>query len=149
MFFSFVRYDESCSGEVDYSEFVEKVMENDFKGVSLANQKALSTLVSSTFLHQDGGHALEGDDDSDIDEEEIETFRRAEVKKLFGIVDNDGSNYIDRSEMATLLNNLGKSLSEEEIDEGFVKLDTDSSGQIDFEEFYSWYKDVAFGNKSD
>ena len=72
-----------------------------------------------------------------------------EVKKLFGIVDNDGSNYIDRSEMATLLNNLGKSLSEEEIDEGFVKLDTDSSGQIDFEEFYSWYKDVAFGNKSD
>ncbi|ACI64610.1 predicted protein [Thalassiosira pseudonana CCMP1335] len=99
----FARYDESCSGEVDYSEFVEKVMENDFKG----------------------------------------------VKKLFGIVDNDGSNYIDRSEMATLLNNLGKSLSEEEIDEGFVKLDTDSSGQIDFEEFYSWYKDVAFGNKSD
>ena len=59
-----LRYDESCSGEVDYSEFVQKVMESDFKGVSSTSQKALSTLVSSTFLHQTDGQCLEGEDDS-------------------------------------------------------------------------------------
>lgn len=142
------RYDESCSGEVDYSEFVEKLMENDFKGVSGTSQKALRTLVSSTFLNQDTGNCLEGDDDSDVDEEELETFRRTEVKRLFDIVDNDKSSFVDKDEMVDLLHGLGKTLSLDQIDEGFAKLDTDSSGKIDFEEFYTWYKTVAFGNKS-
>ncbi|KAL7530305.1 hypothetical protein ACHAXR_003413 [Thalassiosira sp. AJA248-18] len=145
----FARYDESCSGEVDYSEFVEKVMESDFKGVSSGSKKALSTLVSSTFLHQQqGGQTLEGDDDSDLDEEELDTFRRAEVHKLFEMVDEDGSGLIDQVEMAHLLSSLGKSLTRKEMDEGFASLDRDSSGSIDFEEFYTWYKDVAHGNKS-
>ena len=143
----FARYDESCSGEVDYSEFVEKVMESDFKGVSSGKKKALSALVSSAFLQQQqGGHGgpLEGDgSDSDIDEEELETFRHAEVQNLFNTVDKDGSGLIDRGEMANLLQSLGKSLPQEEIDEGFAKLDKDSSGLIDFEEFYAWYKEVA------
>lgn len=145
----FARYDESCSGEVDYSEFVEKVMESDFKGVSSGNKKALSALVSSAFLHQQGGQSLEGDDDSDLEEDELETFRHAEVHKLFNIVDEDASGYIDKEEMSRLLNTLGKSLSEEGIDEGFAKLDKDSSGNIDFDEFYTWYKEVAgFGHRS-
>ena len=72
----FARYDESCSGEVDYSEFVEKVMESDFKGVSSGSKKALSKLVSSTFMNQQGGEPLEGDDDSDLDEEELVSYAR-------------------------------------------------------------------------
>lgn len=146
----FARYDESCSGEVDYSEFVEKVMESDFKGVSNASKKALNTLVSSTFLHQtdSGPSTLEGDDDSDFDEHELETFRRAEVKRLFNIVDRDSSGQIDKTEMNQLLENLNQNLTQEEIDEGFATLDTDSSGHIDFEEFYAWYKLVAFENKN-
>jgi len=143
----FSRYDESCSGEVDYSEFVEKVMESDFKGVSGTSQKALRTLVSSTFLKQDSGNCLEGDDDSDDDEQELESFRRTEVMRLFGIVDSDKSGFIDQEEMLELLSGLGKSLTKDEIEEGFSKLDTDGSGKIDFEEFYAWYKTVAFGNK--
>ena len=138
----FARYDESCSGEVDYSEFVEKVMESDFKGVSSGSKKALNALVTSTFQNQQG-QALEGDDDSDCDEDELETFRRVEVHKLFDLVDADGSGLIDKSEMSCLLTNLGKDLAQEEIDEGFAKLDKDSSGMIDFDEFFSWYKDVA------
>ena len=30
----FARYDSSCTGEVDYTEFVNKLMESDFKGVA-------------------------------------------------------------------------------------------------------------------
>mmetsp|Transcript_30842 Transcript_30842/g.65162 ORF Transcript_30842/g.65162 Transcript_30842/m.65162 type:complete len:366 (+) Transcript_30842:280-1377(+) len=146
----FARYDESCSGEVDYSEFVEKVMESDFKGVSSGSKKALSALVSSAFLNQQqGGQSIEGDDDSDLDEEELQTFRYVEVHKLFNIVDEDGSGFIEKDEMASLLNSLGKPLPEGEIEEGFAKLDEDSSGHIDFDEFYSWYKEVAgYGNTS-
>ena len=139
----FARYDESCSGEVDYSNFVQKVMESDFKGVSSVSKKALSALVSSAFLHQQAGTSLEGDDDSDLDEEELDNFRRAEVQKLFGVVDKDDSGLIDKEEMTYLLISLGKALPKEEIDLGFAKLDVDSSGHIDFDEFYTWYKDVA------
>jgi calmodulin len=140
------RYDESCSGEVDYSEFVEKVMEKDFKHASSASQNALNTLVSSTFLHQDG-LSLE-DDDSDIDEDELEQFRLAEVKNLFNLVDNDCSGVIDRTEMTELLNKLGKTLSDDVINMGFNKIDSDSSGHIDFDEFYAWYKSVAYSKKN-
>ena len=139
----FARYDESCSGEVDYSNFVQKVMESDFKGVSSVSKKALSALVSSAFLHQQAGTSLEGDDDSDLDEEELDNFRRAEVQKLFGVGDKDDSGLIDKEEMTHLLSGLGKTLPKEEIDLGFAKLDVDSSGHIDFDEFYTWYKDVA------
>ena len=51
----FSRYDESCSGEADYSKFVERVMESDFKGVSSGSRKALHALVLSTFLQQKSG----------------------------------------------------------------------------------------------
>ena len=145
----FARYDESCSGEVDYHEFVEKVMESDFKGVSNESKKALNTLVSSTFLNEtdnNGPSTLDGDDDSDLDENELETFRRAEVRRLFNIVDRDSSGHIDKDEMTQLLENLlNKKIPQEDIDVGFAKVDTDSSGQISFEEFYTWYKLVAFG----
>jgi Ca2+-binding EF-hand superfamily protein len=36
-----------------------------------------------------------------------------------------------------------KTLSKEEIDLGFAKLGVDSSGHIDFDEFYAWYKNVG------
>lgn len=143
----FARYDESCSGEVDYREFIEKVMESDFKGVSSGSKKTLGALVSSTFGKPQSGQSLEGDDDSDVDEEELETFRNAETRKLFDIVDEDGSGVIDRIEMTHLLSSLGKSLSTQEVDDGFAKLDKDSSGTIDFDEFYSWYSDVAHGKR--
>lgn len=136
----FARYDESHSGEVDYHEFVQKVMESDFKGVSNASKKVLNTLVSSAFANEDsnGVSALEGDDDSDLDENELETFRRAEVSKLFSMVDRDGSGLIDRFEFCQLLENLGRKLPQEDIHKGFAKLDTDASGHIDFEEFFVW-----------
>ncbi|KAL7521692.1 hypothetical protein ACHAWX_006366 [Stephanocyclus meneghinianus] len=143
----FARYDESCSGEVDYSEFVEKVMESDFKGVSNASQNALNTLVSSAFLKEEGP-AFDDDDDSDFDEAELESFRCAEVKKLFNIVDSDGSGYIDKSEMIELLNKLGKTLSDDEINDGFKSIDIDASGHIDFDEFFAWYKAVACGKRN-
>jgi Ca2+-binding EF-hand superfamily protein len=135
----FARYDESYSGEVDYHHFVQKVMESDFKALSNASKKALSTLVSSTFFNEDsGGASTFEDDDSDLDENELETFRRAEVRKLFSMVDRDGSGLIDEFEFSQLLENLGRSLPQDDIHECFARLDTDSSGNIDFEEFFSW-----------
>mmetsp|Transcript_5444 Transcript_5444/g.9914 ORF Transcript_5444/g.9914 Transcript_5444/m.9914 type:complete len:86 (-) Transcript_5444:83-340(-) len=67
---------------------------------------------------------------------------------VFDMVDEDGSGLIDQEEMTRLLNSLGKILSQEEIDKGFAKLDKDSSGSIDFDEFYTWYKEVQESKNS-
>jgi calmodulin len=64
------------------------------------------------------------------------------VQKLFNVVDADGSGIIDKDEMAHLLQSLGVALSKEEIVIGFAKLDADSDGGVDFDDFYQWYEDV-------
>lgn len=137
----FARYDDSCTGEVDYNEFVEKVMESDFKKIVPSQKKSLNMLVSSAFGDDGGtqGHILDEDEDSDMDEEELEEFRREEVRKLFDLIDRDDSQSIDRSEVGALLKALGRSdeINQNEIEQGFKRLDTDNSGRIEFEEFYA------------
>jgi len=160
----FARYDESCTGEVDYAEFVEKVMESDFKGVAASTfGRNLENMVTSVFDHhhlnsiddddvQDSSmcfsssnfrnymHLHHLDDDDSDDEHEREEFVRSEVRKLFDIIDEDKSGSISKKELEILLVRLGKTdLTKEEFVEGFNKIDRNGSGSIDFEEFYKWY----------
>jgi len=141
----FARYDDSCTGEVDYNEFVEKVMESDFKKIVPSQKKNLNKLVSSAFgangLGADGEQILADDEDSDMDEEELEEFRRTEVRKLFDLIDRDDSQTIERSEVGMLLKALGRSdVNQRAIEEGFQRLDTDNSGRIEWEEFYALFR---------
>lgn len=149
----FARYDDSCTGEVDYNEFVEKVMESDFKKIVPSQKKNLNKLVSTAFgsnggIGTDGEQILADDEDSDMDEEELEEFRRTEVRKLFDLIDRDDSQSIERSEVGMLLKALGRSdVNQRSIEEGFQRLDTDNSGRIEWEEFYSLFKsDGCTGN---
>ena len=121
-------------------------MESDFKivkGGSTAKKK-LDVMVSSLFSHSSSYSGLNGDedDDSDTDDGEVEIFRRREVKKMFDLVDKDGSGYIDKTEMDKLLRTLGKNYSREEMNAGFFNIDKDCSGHIEFHEFYEWFKRI-------
>jgi Ca2+-binding EF-hand superfamily protein len=142
----FARYDDSCTGEVDYNEFVEKVMESDFKKIVPSQKNSLNKLVSSAFgsngIGADGGEQILADDeDSDMDEEELEEFRRTEVRKLFDLIDRDDSQSIERSEVGMLLKALGRSdVNQSAIEAGFQRLDTDNSGRIEWEEFYAMFR---------
>ena len=142
----FARYDDSCTGEVDYNEFVEKVMESDFKKIVPSQKKNLNKLVSTAFgsnggIGTDGEQILADDEDSDMDEEELEEFRRTEVRKLFDLIDRDDSQSIERSEVGMLLKALGRSdVNQRAIEEGFQRLDTDNSGRIEWEEFYNIFR---------
>ncbi len=129
-------------------------MESDFKVVhKAAMKKNLEPMISSAFSpgdklsslynHQIGGASTNDDDISEeIDEEEHEQFRRREVKKLFDLVDKDGSGYIDRRELETLMKSMRSNLTQNEVTEGFARVDVDLSGRIEFNEFYKWYKIV-------
>jgi len=135
----FARYDASCLGEVDYNDFIEKVMESDYKGVQGQNRKAKvkSTAMYFSMNNIKPHHELD-DDDSDMDEEEREHFRRTEIRHLFNIIDKDSSGYIDQHEVEELLRMLNHKSDKSVFDEGFVKL-VNESGKLDFRNFYAWY----------
>jgi Ca2+-binding EF-hand superfamily protein len=145
----FARYDESCTGDVDYTEFVNKLMESDFKGVaSSAHGGRLFNMVQKTFSMKDldeGKRAEEHDSDvdSDLDEEERDKFRKQEVKKIFMMLDDDNSGDLDKREVNLMMLALGRQITRAELDRGWETIDSNNSGTIDFEEFYEWYVSVA------
>jgi Ca2+-binding EF-hand superfamily protein len=83
-----------------------------------------------------------------IDEEEL--------RQLFGQIDEDGSGFLDREEVATLSERLGAPLTKVKLDAAMADMDEDGSGEVDFEEFTEWWgrvkdliKSVAFCASSD
>jgi len=58
-----------------------------------------------------------------------------ELRAAFAVFDKDGSGCISRSELKTLLSDLGQSLTDEELDAMMSEVDRDGNGEIDFEEF--------------
>mmetsp|Transcript_20070 Transcript_20070/g.32143 ORF Transcript_20070/g.32143 Transcript_20070/m.32143 type:complete len:571 (+) Transcript_20070:158-1870(+) len=57
------------------------------------------------------------------------------LKVKFEQFDADGSNDLDRVELGNLLDCMGQSKSEEELDRLFNLMDADGGGSVDFEEF--------------
>ena len=101
----FARYDSSCGGEVDYTEFVSNLMESDFKGVmSTAQGGKFLTRVQKTFsnVEEVNEAMLNGgvDDDegynSELDQEEMTRMNKIEVQRIFTALDADKSGEIDR-----------------------------------------------------
>jgi hypothetical protein len=63
-----------------------------------------------------------------------------EVLELFRHYDRDGSGSIDARELATLLEALGASPSEEELAVALDVVDRNRSGKISWPEFSAWWK---------
>mmetsp|Transcript_24965 Transcript_24965/g.82262 ORF Transcript_24965/g.82262 Transcript_24965/m.82262 type:complete len:209 (+) Transcript_24965:1525-2151(+) len=58
-----------------------------------------------------------------------------DLRELFSSFDQDNSGAIEREELGQLLQCMGQSKSEDEVDRLFNLMDADGSGDVDFEEF--------------
>lgn len=67
------------------------------------------------------------------------------IRKIFDLVDADGSGMLDHEEVHVALKRLcgekadGKELTDEEVVGAIALMDMDGSGEIDFEEFSTWW----------
>jgi hypothetical protein len=61
------------------------------------------------------------------------------VKEMFDDLDEDASGQLDREEVKNLALRLGKTMSETDVDIAMHEMDTDRSGEVDFQEFYKWW----------
>lgn len=142
----FARYDDSCTGEVNYNEFVVRLMDSDFHGNDHRGHRTnISRLASKIFECDDSDEIQEfvtEEIDSDIDEHERKEFRRREILAIFDQVDTDHNGVIDRREVRLMLRDLGLTFDDFQIEKGFFKPDCDGDGTIDFEKFYSLFENV-------
>ncbi|RUS30664.1 hypothetical protein BC938DRAFT_479108 [Jimgerdemannia flammicorona] len=59
----------------------------------------------------------------------------SEFKEAFKVFDKDGNGFISAAELHYIMTSLGKTLSDEEVDEMICKADVDGDGQINYKEF--------------
>ena len=62
---------------------------------------------------------------------------------LFQEADADGSGALEREEIRALARNLGCPLDEESLNAAMAEMDEDGGGEVEFEEFNSWYQRAA------
>ena len=61
------------------------------------------------------------------------------MRRMFSLMDRDGSGKISKDELKDLLHSQGYYPSESELETMMEEIDSDHSGEIDFEEFVSYF----------
>ncbi len=65
------------------------------------------------------------------------------AREIFSAFDADGSGYINKDEMRTILQDMCVPMTELQLNDLMQNMDTDGNGEVDFEEFWSWYVENA------
>ncbi|CAF0763695.1 unnamed protein product, partial [Didymodactylos carnosus] len=66
-------------------------------------------------------------------------YSRAELQDAFKRFDQDGSGYIQASELESIMSRMGKRMKKSEIDQMIKSLDSSGNGRIEFDEFVALF----------
>ena len=78
----------------------------------------------------DGNKPVDNDNKKLIDEDDL-----ADIREAFNLFDKDADGTIEKEELKKVLNDLGRSISDEELQDMIEDVDADGDGLIDFDEF--------------
>lgn len=139
-------------------EVMLKVIRSAKTRKSLSVLKLLSSVKSAmvrTSTARRTDSAMDGVHE-DVEEEEDGESTSAEHSGMhkvaahtFALFDGDGNGSIDKAEFHDLLNQLGITHTEKELDKIWVELDDDGSGTIERNEFLSWVDTVESSGATD
>merc|ERR1712150_234792 len=65
-----------------------------------------------------------------------DTDSEEEMKDAFRTFDKDVNGFISKAELINIMDNLGESLTEEEVTEMIKEADIDGDGEVNYEEFF-------------
>jgi Ca2+-binding EF-hand superfamily protein len=64
------------------------------------------------------------------------------IKTIFNQFDSDKDGYINRTELCKLATALNDPLTRAELEDFFMKIDTDNDGKITWNEFITYWVDI-------
>lgn len=136
------RYDTSMCGEIDYMQFVNNLMENDW---FQKKQAKVKTAVSNTLKN-----ALGGTEDTDFLIGALASrsvLSPADVDQMFAELDVDQNGDMDKAELLGFIYLLGvDNVAPEKVYSEFNQMDKDKNGKVDKDEFTDWLKSHALVN---
>ena len=95
------------------------------------------------YLRREGGALRKAGAAVDVAEQARQAEERRRVRELFLVLDVDGSNSLERSEVAELTRHLGKRLDDAGLDAAMAEMDRDGSGGVEFDEFLTWWEETG------
>lgn len=95
----------------------------------------LDTVDETTALKSGQGQRRSSTSSADTFSNRFMTRLRKILRPFFKVYDADGNDSLQLDELRVLLEDLGESLSRQEVLEVFSKFDTNKNGSIDYEEF--------------
>ena len=64
----------------------------------------------------------------------------AKLQSLWTELDQDGSGFLDRTEISAVMEFMGKPVDDAGLDAAMQEIDKDNSGEVSFEEFLAWWQ---------
>jgi len=127
----FGLYDEDRGGSLGYYEFVENLIDG-FGKSSPNNVKAhLATALEHTAY-------------TPPKVQSPATVDEGLARRAFEICDKNNSGRIELSELDGLLRDLKISTDSDVVNQAMLTLDQDQSGDVSFEEFWTWWQTIPF-----
>jgi len=154
--------DQDGDGQIDYEEFVRLMLrrEVNYDGLKKAFEqfdsdgsgsldhdeiKQLMLQVEPSMSLAEVNEIIEGvdaDGDGSIDWKEFIFFMQSlPWRKAFKEADVDGGGTLDTSEIYALIFEMNPDIDPKELDEMIVGCDADDSGEVDYEEFFTYMKE--------
>jgi len=125
----FGLYDEDRGGSLGYYEFVENLIDGFGKpagSASASMKEGMSALVGRGSPPPSPSLSIKN-----VDQEQ--------ARLAFDYCDSNGSGRIELSELDSVLRALGMSTDSDLVNQAMLVLDKDGSGDVSFEEFWSWW----------
>jgi len=122
----FGTYDSDRDGGLSYYEFIDKVLESDWKDKGEREKVILAVQLDEEDIQMK----------SMLRPEELSEMR---CRKLFSHFDVNGSGEIDMRELGQLVKGMGLRMQQEQINNAMVDLDQNNNGSISFDEFWDWF----------
>lgn len=149
----FGLYDVDCSGTIEFYEFVDKLMEQDFQCIAKSRHaKSLRAMadfaVTGSIRGSDGfsqgmdssaRSATSSPDPSNP--KDITAAEEHRIRRVFDLIDRSHDGCIDRAEFGLLMAGLGHhQLTSQQLNNALDAIDGDHTGTIEFEEFLRWWR---------
>ena len=92
------------------------------------------------------GRAMHGDKLEEVSLCEMDVSEE-ELKRVFDMIDSDGSGALDYDEVANLIHYFKESVpSAKEVSDALAFMDRDGSGAVEFDEFLWWWREQTAGD---